>query len=151
VFYRKFSKVLQEAIDAYRKRRIDEVEYLNRATGVMNSVLNRTGDCLPVILQGRDEAKAFYGVVNEVLSRLPLGDTTLIDVAAGIAVAIDDMIRSNLVVDWRSNLDVQNTMRNGIDDLLYDLKAQKQFALTEDDMDVVVERTLEIAKVRYVR
>ena len=151
VFYRKFSKVLQEAIDAYRKRRIDEVEYLNRATGVMNSVLNRTGDYLPMILQGRDEAKAFYGVVNEVLSRLPLGDTTLIDVAAGIAVAIDDVIRSNLVVDWRSNLDVQNTIRNGIDDLLYDLKAQKQFALTEDDMDAVVERTLEIAKVRYVR
>jgi len=83
--------------------------------------------------------------------RLPLGDTTLIDVAAGTAVAIDDVIRSNLVVDWRSNLDVQNTMRNGIDDLLYDLKAQKQFALTEDDMDAVVERTLEIAKVRYVR
>jgi type I restriction enzyme R subunit len=151
VFYRRFSKVLQEAIDAYHKQRIDEVEYLNKAAEVMNSVLNRTGDSMPTILQGRSEAKALYGVVNEVLSRLLLGDVALIDVASGVAVAIDDVIRNNLVVDWPSNSDVQNTMRNEIDDLLYDLKEQKQIALTEDDMDAIVERTLEIAKVRYSR
>jgi hypothetical protein len=39
VFYRRFSKILEEAIAAYRERRISEVEYLKRATEVMEAVV----------------------------------------------------------------------------------------------------------------
>ncbi len=48
-------------------------------------------------------------------------------------------------------MDVQNAMRNEIDDLLYALKAERQIALTADDIDASVERCLDIAKVRCVR
>ena len=72
VFYRRFGKILQEAIDAYRQERINEREYLNRVTGVMESVLSRTGDKLPEALHHRDVAKAFYGVVSEVADGLVL-------------------------------------------------------------------------------
>jgi len=151
VFYRRFGKILQESIDAYRAQRITEAEYLKRATDVMNSVLGRTGDQVPANLYGRDEAKAFYGVVAEVCDR-PYGSKGLPpDVKADVAVKIDDIIRKKLVVDWPTNSDVQNEMRNDIDDLLYSVKADEKVSLTTDEMDAIVERALDIAKRRYPR
>lgn len=64
VFYRRFGKILQETIDAYRAQRISEAEYLRKATEIMESVLSRTGDKLPEVLRNKHVAKAFYGVVN---------------------------------------------------------------------------------------
>jgi type I restriction enzyme R subunit len=151
VFYRRFGKILQETIDAYHAQRISEKEYLNTVTQVMESVVSRTGDKLPEILRDRDVAKAFYGVVAEVFDRLNLNGTASSEMAADVAVKIDDVIREKLVVDWRTNSDVQNEMRNDIDDLLYFVKADAKIALTTEDMDAIVERTIDIAKSRYPR
>jgi type I restriction enzyme, R subunit len=151
VFYRRFGRILQESIDAYRAKRITEAEYLKQATDVMNSVLHRTGDQLPAPLYDRDEAKAFYGVVAEVFDR-PYGNKVMSpDAKADVAVKIDDIIRKKLVVDWDMNPDVQNQMRNDIDDLLYSVKADGKLPITTEDMDAIVERSIDIAKRRYQR
>jgi type I restriction enzyme R subunit len=146
VFYRRFSRILQEAIEEYRQERINETQYLKKATEIMEAVLQRRGDNLPAVLQNRDAAKAFFGVVNEVL-----GDGNVSELAAGVAIQIDDLIQNNLVVDWRSNMDVQNRIRNGIDDLLYDLKNTGKVELSMEQMDAILERSLEIARNRYAR
>ena len=151
VFYRRFGRILQDTIDDYRHQRINEEDYLNKVTEVMQSVLSRTGDKLPEILRDRDVGKAFYGVVNEVVARLGVPEAELAAVSAEIAVRIDDAIEPMAIVDWRTNLDVQNQMRNAIDDLLYDLKEERGFNLTTEDMDAIVERSLDIAKSRYIR
>jgi len=155
VFYRKFSKVLQEAIDAYRQKRISELEYLNRAMEAMNAVLGRTGDSLPPALQGRDVAKAFYGVVNEVFEGLEMKEDAVPygtpNTAADMAVQIDEAIQKRVVVDWRTNPDVQNEMRNAIDDLLYEARAKNGLPLAAQDMDAIIERALDIAKSRYAK
>jgi type I restriction enzyme R subunit len=151
VFYRRFSKILEEAIAAYRDKRISEAEYLKRATEVMEAVVTRTGDNLSPVLWHREVAKAFYGVVNEVLGRLSVAEDTLPGLAADVAVRIDDAIQSRLVVDWRTNMDRQNEMRNAIDDLLYDVKSEHGLTLSVEDMDAIIERSLDIAKNRYAR
>jgi type I restriction enzyme R subunit len=117
----------------------------------MEAVVTRTGDNLPPVLRHRDAAKAFYGVVNEVVSRLAFDEGVLPELAAGIAASIDDVIQERLVVDWRANRDVQNQMRNAIDDLFYEVKATKGVALSAKDMDAIIERSLDIAKNRYAR
>jgi type I restriction enzyme, R subunit len=153
VFYRKFSRILQEAIDAYRQKRISEVEYLKRSTETMNAVLNRSGKDMPPILEGRDVARAFYGVVNEVLDGMEtkesMGDYDALPLAADVAVKIDDAIQLKIVVDWRGNTDVQNEMRNAIEDLLYEAKEKQDIPLSTQDMDAIIERTLDIARNRY--
>lgn len=151
VFYRRFSKILQEAIEAYRQKRINDAEYLKTVSEVKESVLSRTGDKLPPSLQGREVAKAFYGVVNEVFDRLEMKEDVVPYVVAEVAVRIDDAIQRKLVVDWRTNPDVQNQMRNEIDDLLYEAKEQEKLQLTTEDMDAIVERSIDIAKNRYPR
>jgi hypothetical protein len=68
-----------------------------------------------------------------------------------LAVQIEDEIQKRLVVDWRGNPNVQNEMRNAIDDLLYEARAAKGVPLTVQDMDAIIERALDIAKNRYPR
>jgi type I restriction enzyme R subunit len=155
VFYRRFGKILQETIDAYRLKRISDSEYLTKATEVMNSVLSRTGDDLPPVLKNRDVAKAFYGVVSEVFDGLEMKEEPIpyktANESANMAVQIDEAIQKRLRVDWRANTDVQNEMRNAIEDLLYEARAKKGVPLSTQDMDAIIERALEIAKNRYAR
>lgn len=148
-FYRRFSKILADAIEAYRLQRISDAEYLNKVTEVMNSVRGRTGDDLPPELRNREVAKAFYGVVSNVLNRKDFPQERAKGLAAQAALEIDDVVRKNRVVDWTLNMDVQNAMRNGIDDYLYALKEKEQLDLSFDDMDTIVENSLHIAKARY--
>ncbi len=148
-FYRRFSKILEEAIAAYQDKRITDAEYLKQVTEVMNAVVNRTSDDLPQSLKNHDAAKAFYGVVNDIFSRLNHSDHESKEVAARAALQIDEIIRKNKVVDWITNLDVQNAMRNEIDDYLYELREESGFDLSLDDMDLIVENSIDIAKARY--
>ena len=149
VFYRRFSKVLQEAIEAYRLKRIGDAEYLKRATDAMTSVLGRTGDHLPSALQGHDAAKAFYGVVSEVVSRVAEDSPVYSAIAAEAALKIDDAIKDHRVGDWTTNLDQQNKMRNCIEDVLYGLKKERAVPLSGEDMDAIIENAIQIARVRY--
>jgi type I restriction enzyme R subunit len=155
VFYRRFGKILQETIDAYRAQRISEAEYLRLATEIMESVLSRTGDALPEVLRDKDVAKAFYGVVSEAIEGMEMKEDAVAygisNLAADMAVQIDEAVRQRLRVDWRANPDVQNEMRNAIDDLLYEAREKKGVPLTPQDMDAIIERALDIAKNRYPR
>lgn len=148
-FYRRFSKVLEEVIEAYREERISDAEYLNRVTEIMNSVRDRTGDQLPPALRSHEVAKAFFGVVSDVLSRKNGSIANRVELAAQVALKIDQLITTNRVVDWTSNLDVQNQMRNQIDDYLYEMKEENEIDLTLEDMDFIIESALKIAKARY--
>lgn len=150
-FYRKFSKVLQEAIEAHRQQRISDAEYLSRVTEVMNSVRDRTGDDLPPELRNRDVAKAFYGVVSDVLKRSGAPQERCKELSAQAALRIDEIVLDNRVVDWTRNADVQNVMRNQIDDYLFELKNGEQLDLSLDDMDLIIENVLDVARTRYAQ
>jgi type I restriction enzyme, R subunit len=149
-FYRRFSKILQEAIEAFREGRINDAEYLKQVTEVMNAVVNRSDDSFPESLKHNDAAKAFFGVVNEALIRLKVDELRSKEVSAQTALKIDEIIQQNIVVDWLNNDDIKNTMRNEIDDYLYDLKEKESLKFDLDAMDLIVENSIDIAKKRYV-
>jgi type I restriction enzyme R subunit len=68
-FYKKFSRLIDEAIEAYRQGRIDEAEYLRRATQAMEAVRSGQDDALPAELRRYRDAPAYYGVIREPLLR----------------------------------------------------------------------------------
>ena len=151
-FYRRFSKVLEAAIEEFHLKRLSEAEYLKRVTDVMASIINRESDETPIELRHNEDAKAFFGVIGEVLSKTVNGGAaeteTLKKTGVEIALMIEEIIKRNKVVDWLKNLDQQNRIRNEIDDYLYQVREKQQVALDFDQMDKILEESLEIAKKR---
>ncbi|MCD6233587.1 MAG: hypothetical protein J7K63_00910, partial [Candidatus Marinimicrobia bacterium] len=62
--------------------------------------------------------------------------------------AIDEVIERNRIVNWTSDIDTQNRMRNEIEDLLFDFKNKEGIEITFEDMDAIMEQCLDIARVR---
>lgn len=148
VFYEKFSKLLQQTIDDWKSKRISDAEYLNKVRDIMDAVRNRTGDETPEILRDHEETKAFYGILLQVIG-VKLKDKT--QVAAEMALAIDQIVNSHIRVDWTKDNDATNEISNSMDDFLFETKAKLKIDISTKDMDTIIERTIEVAKVRYQR
>lgn len=67
-FYRKFSEMLEDAIRAFREKRLSDAEYLKQVSAIRDAVRDRRADGLPPILRDRDVARAYYGVIRETLA-----------------------------------------------------------------------------------
>ncbi len=142
VFYTKFSRLLEKTIKDYREHRIDEAEYFLNAKHIMESVIHRTDENIPASLKNRDAARAFYGIVYDIMDE----KEDIKEIAAEAGMGIDDIIAKNIVVDWHLKQDVQNKMMNEIEDFLVD---HPQLNLSYDDIDIIMEKSLNVAKVRY--
>ena len=116
-------------------------------------------DNLPEPIRQRDVAKAFYGVVREATaSHKSNGD--LKEVVADVAGRIDDAVLRERIVNWTTNIDVQNRMRNDIEDALVGgddlhLRASSLDALYEryaqwlsNRANAIADATIEVGGVR---
>jgi type I restriction enzyme R subunit len=148
-FYRKFSEMLEEAIRAFREKRLADRDYLTKVMEIADSIRNRSGDSLPAKLQNHDVAKAFYGVLLEPLGRHAADAGEGRELSADAALRIDEIIQAEKIVSWTSNADVQNRMKNQIEDYLHDMKQETGLSLTFEDIDLILEKCLDIARRRY--
>lgn len=148
-FYRAFGDMLEDAIRANREQRLSDAEYLRKVTEINSLVRTRTGDELPLALQGRPVAQALFGVVRAVLSRYTTNGVDPRALGAEAGVKIDDLIFARKIVNWTNNPDVQNQMKTDIEDYLFDLKTEHNLDLTFEDMDSIMEQCLDIARLRY--
>ena len=147
-FYKKFSRMLKDVIKAFREERIRAAEYLQRATSIMNSVLNRSDDDIPLALVKHDVAKAYYGSIKEVLDNHIDNVKQLETPSAEAALDIEKIIEDRRIVNWIDNIDVQNRMRQDIEDYLFDFQHKCGIELSFDDIDRIMDECMEIAKVR---
>jgi len=146
-FYRKFSELLQETIRAFREGRLQEAEYLKKVKNIMDSVINRTGDDIPETLQYKETAIAYYGVVSETMAKYGESSFTT-EAAEKISLVVDEIIKRLRIVNWRTNIDIQNQMRNKIEDFILEIMKEYKITLTFEDIDSIMEQCLDIAKVR---
>lgn len=144
VFYGKFSNLLKKAIDDYRLARITDAQYFLTAKEIMEAVRDRKDTDVPNILQDKDVAKAFYGVVYESVNQRNNDK----GVSAKIAIDVDAIIQENIVVDWHLKTDIQNKMLNQIEDYLAD---ETKLGLSYEDIDLIMEKVINIAKRRYAQ
>lgn len=149
-FYRKFSELLEEAIRAFRERRLADRDYLVKVSEIADAIRTRREDNLPDAIRQREVAKAFYGVVREALS-LHDGGQDNTELIGETAARIDDVILRERIVSWTTNADVQNRMRNEIEDALFDLKSRAGLDVSFDEIDAILEKCLDIARRRYAR
>jgi len=150
IFYKKFSIMLEEIIQSWQEKRITDAEYLKRVKEKLENIRTRSGDAIPDVLNGRDIAKAFFGVIQEMLNRHISDSILLSDLSANMALSIDDIIQKNKKVDWIYDQNVINKISNEIDDILFEINNSQKTNLTPEEMDSIIQRSIEIAKKRYI-
>jgi len=144
-FYEKFSKLIQQAIDDFKLERISDLEYLNLSKEISKSVSEKRHDDIPAPLQNKPNAIAFYGVIK------PIIDTSKDhnNIAEKIALAIDNILAKHWKVDFWNDIDAQHAVKNDIDDFLFDeIKHHHEIDLTEEQIDLILQKTLQVAKNR---
>ena len=148
-FYSRFSKLLEDAIRAFREQRLSDAEYLQKVEQIAKRVRNRTGDDIPAALAHRDVAKAFFGVLQEVFADRTDQAANTRDISATVSLAIDDVVQKHRIVHWTRNTDVQNRMKLAIEDYLFELMERENLELSFEEIDRILESVLDIARVRY--
>jgi len=148
-FYEKFSRLIQRAIDDYRAKRLSDLEYLQRVTEIKEAVVSRKGDDLPPALNGDADAAAVYGLLRPFVANHVSDDEQAQNTAAEAAMAVWDIFRRNRKVGYWDDLDAQRRTMNEIDDYLYDeVKGARGIALSTDEMDEIIEKTMQLARHR---
>ncbi|RZM77807.1 type I restriction endonuclease subunit R [Leptolyngbya iicbica] len=177
-FYIPFSKMLDDIIKSIREQRFDDADSLLRSVeDIRDKVRDRTGDEVPERLRDHDVAKAYYGVVQENLAGISSiylhPDITelasdshqvkessgqyktprsakepLQELSADIALSIESIVNEHRMVNWIQNVDTQNRMKTAIEDMLFDLQDEYDFELDFDTIDIILEKCIDIARVR---
>lgn len=155
-FYKKFSKMLQETIDEYEARRIDEAQYLTKVKEIMDNVLSHTDSGIPEELSNRNVAKAFYGLTSATLSEKIKDNIVQEEISIQTAISIDDIIRGSVldndisIIDWQHKSNITGKLLIEIGDYLIDeVRDKYDIDLSFGDMDDLANKCLEVAKLRY--
>ncbi len=148
-FYEKFSKMIQQAIDDFKEGRISDLNYLNKVSDIRNSVVSKKHDDLPESINGNEEACAYYGVIKPYFMKYDAEAQEIESASAETSLAIQCIIEDHWKVDFWTNDDAQKAAINDIDDFLYDeVKDKFDIALSLEQMDEIIEKTMQIAKSR---
>lgn len=148
-YYEKFSKLLAETIEKIRQQRLRDAEAYEEAENLDKQILTRASDEIPDSLLGKGVAIAFFGVIRKALEGKERSDDIQIrDVAATIAIEIETIISRRRRVDWVKDKDVQNQMKNDIEDYLLDNAEDLGVFIDYEEVDLILEGVLNIARVR---
>jgi type I restriction enzyme R subunit len=148
-FYQQFSELIQQTINDFRTKRISEAEYLRKAEEIRNAIVNRKTDDLPEELRHNQDALAFYGLLKTYIEKHAQNQTEVETISAEAALAFYNIIDNHVIVDWINNENIQRNMMNDIDDYLYDvLRDQHDIHFHQDDMDKIIQESLQLARHR---
>ena len=150
-FYKKFSEMIEETIQAFREGRIDEKEYLERILSTRTDLQTGHQEGLPEILSDKTAARAFYGALTEVLGsthdKEEIGNIK--DLLAQAGIQVSEIVGKLTIRDWKRNIDVQNKMENEIEDYLIDHRKTLGLEITFDEIDAILAKCLKVAKNNY--
>lgn len=141
-FYGKFSKLLEEVIEAYHQGRLQVIEALEKIKDISTKVVTHTDEKVPYELIGNDMARRYYGCVRDPMSQYAVKDYKP---GTEIALRIVERIASHKIRDWRNNEDAINKMRGEIDDILFEVAEEHGLELSLDDHDAIIDRCIEVA------
>lgn len=146
--YKRLSEMIDEAIAEHRAKRLSDLEYLQKIKTSLDEFRGKNTSDLPSILNNRDEAKAYYGVIHECLSKVHVDGHSSEEFAAMTAVRLEDVLRDHKIRDWTKNQDIKNKMLNEVEDYLYSLKGRYELSLRLEVIEKITHQVLSIAERR---
>lgn len=151
VFFEKFSKLVRDTIADFHNGRINDLTYLSKIRALRDKVVIRQDDvdATPNCLRNDSHAQAFWGLAERNLDKVGMKDP---DLAADIALCISQIIQRRRKVGWQHDRDVENSIRNDIDDFFFEkLRGERGLLLDPNVIDGIVDDVLASARVRLAQ
>jgi len=142
-YYRNFSQLIEETLQAIEQQRMSELEALEKANTLRQEEVNGARRDIPQQLWHLRDAPAYFGVIRESVK-----DALPVETLADIAAHVERLIEANKIRDWVDNPDVLNTMRNAIEDYLYQVESEHGIRFTGPQLDEIIEQVIDIARKR---
>lgn len=144
VYYERFGKLLQDAVNEWRKERLDDAAYLQHVLALRDRLANDARQDAPEPVRYDRQRRALYGLVREAASGPALGldDARSADAAAKISDLVNDLKS----VNWEKNPDVQNKMKNAVEDYLYRFERNGGPRLEGEALERFLDRVLSVAR-----
>jgi type I restriction enzyme R subunit len=151
IFFEKFSKLVRDTIADFHKGRISDLTYLSKIKALRDKVLTRQdeADPTPACLRDDSHAQAFWGLTKRNLDKVGMNDP---DLAADIALRISQIVQRRRKVGWQYDRDVENIIRNDIDDFFFEeLRGERSVLIDPSVLDGIVDDVLASARVRLAQ
>lgn len=149
IFYEKFSRLIQKAIDDFRAKRISDLEYLSTISQYREEVVQKHRENVPTALKGNDEALSYYEMARDLIAENSPGLMVCEEASVYIAEATQESLKDHWKVNFWQDIDAQNHVKNEIDDHLFDkVRGELGINLPANQMNALIENLMKIAKSR---
>jgi len=146
-FYKRFSKKIAAILKRMHDGKMADIDAFEQLKLVRDDVVDKKDKELPLRVGSVAGAGIFYRNLKELFSRFDgLAEEQIITIVLDIFA----IVKGAAIVDWHKNNDVKRVIRNKIDDYLYDVvMTERGVALSSDDIQRVIDRTLTLAENNY--
>lgn len=147
-FYKKFSELIRKVIEEFKAQRISDLEYLRRVKDIRAQVVHRDATGIPVEVRDDAMARAFFGCVREAISEAGASANGQVDaISTEAAKRFVEIVGAHRRVEWVGSPDVENAIKNDIDDYVFDvIRGEQGVELTTKAIDDLIERLLTVAR-----
>lgn len=150
-FYKRFSKMIEETIQAWKEGRISDLQYLETVEGAMHNIRSREDGATPPELRHTKHAAAYFGLIRETANNYYTEAelARLMAVASEMSLNIEQIIEKNKIRDWVRNTDIHNKMKSEIEDYLFDeVQAKHNIQIETAMLDEILDNLIELARRR---
>jgi type I restriction enzyme R subunit len=162
VFYQRLSRLLEKLIEGYRVARLKAASdvaklqkaaesYLKKARELSDEARSHGVDRVPKLLRDRSAAIAFFNALCEALNIGATDDDQTRNWLGSLADRLDNVVKSNVVVDWQSKPDIQNAIKNALEDVLLEAFEQASRDVSMDSLDSILNHVMQAARRHYAK
>lgn len=144
-FFKRLSQLVEEAIEAYRAQRMNDLEYLKTVEDLLEQTRNKGQSDLPAALHQRAEAAAYYGLFGEQLNDEFKNLEKAPDLFIEMALEFQRLLGQHKIRDWERSESVRKRMMNDLDDYLFALEQQHEVRIPFTVRDDLFEKVIQVA------
>ncbi len=148
---RKFSEMIEEALQAYAQRRLDDQQLAETLSKITQDMVDgRRDENLPERVRTDADAAAFYGLTVPYVTELKGSGEEAKSASAEIAAKVKEIILSHRIVRFWANDEALNRFRGALDDYFFDEVARKMgIKIPVQKLDELQGALIKTAKSRF--
>ena len=148
---RKFSEMIEEALQAYAQKRLDDQQLAETLAKITQDMVDgRRDEALPEGVRTDADAAAFYGLIVPYVADLKGAGQEANKLSAEIAVKVKELLLSHRIVRFWANDEALNRFKGALDDYFFDDVGRKMgIKIPVQKLDELQDSLLKTAQRRF--